>query len=334
MSEILDARAEVVKLARLLDCAPEELAYLEQVGSAGLRQFRAQLVELFYGSEDGGLQRFARVGNLLPSSVIASLTREAVGPVLAARVAGFVEPKQAAAVVERLSTSFVTDITVGLDPRRVEPVIGRMPKETIAAIAKELVKRDEYVRMGELMTFTDEHAVAAVFAQASDSQLLQIAFVAEDKDKLSAAIAQLDDERVGGTMRAAGREQLWPEALDLLLHLDDEQYFRVIDIASQQPPAVLDELVAIAQRDNLWEIVIPSISQATDPSKLVAALLRADASAIKDFADAVAADDAWEDMRELFGKLADGQRAALSKRITQNGRAELFSPVSELMTAV
>jgi hypothetical protein len=50
MSEVLEARAEVFKIARLLHTDPAEIAFAEQVDSDELRAFRDQLIELFYGS--------------------------------------------------------------------------------------------------------------------------------------------------------------------------------------------------------------------------------------------------------------------------------------------
>lgn len=332
MSEVLEARAEVIKLARLLHTEPSEIAFAEKAGSDSLREFRDQLVELFYGN-DSGVERFAKIGNLLPSSIIASLTKEAVGPVLAARIAGLIEPKNAVAVVSKLSIPFVTDISVELDPRRVEPVIGALPPETLAGICKELIKRKEFVAMGGFVGFVDEDTLASVFKDATDSELLQIGFVTEDTARLAIAISQLSDERLGSIIRAAGHEGYWPEALDLLRNTSDDGYFRLIDIASAQDKRVQDELVAASQRDGLWPIVIPAVAQMTDPSKTIDALLRSDAKVFKGFADAVAADKAWVDAGELIAKLSDQQRAQFRERLAKSERVKAFAPVAELLAA-
>jgi hypothetical protein len=333
MSEVLDARAQVVKLARLLDVEPESIAYMEKVGTEGLHAFRDQLIDLFYGNEDGTLKRFATVGNLLPSSVIASLTKEAVGPVLAARITGLIEPKQAISVVDKLPVPFVTDIAIELDPRRVGLIVGGLPQKTIAAIAIELVKRKEYVTMGGFVSFADEATLVKIFEKASDIDLLQIAFVTDDKEKLSTAISVLTDKRINSIIKVAGHENHWPEAIDLLRHMPDDEYFRLVDLVSNQDDAVLDELVAIAEADTLWEVVIPSLARMEDPSKPIAALLRADASVIKGFADAVVAENDWDDMRLLVEKLSEEQLTELRKRLAQNGRSDDFKPIAELLAS-
>ena len=69
----------------------------------------------------------------------------------------------------------------------------------------------------------------------------------------------------------------------------------------------------------------------TDPTKVVAALLRADASVIKSFADAVVELDGWDDMRLLLEKLPEAQLTEMRKRLAQNGRSVQFEPVAELL---
>lgn len=333
MSEVLDARSEVIKLARLLGTDREAIAFMEKVDSASLREFRYQLIDAFYGNEDDGLARFAKVGNLLPASAIAALTKEAVGPVLAARIAGMVDPKQASSVVQKLPVSFVADIAVQIDPRRVTPVIGALPPATLSEIAAELVKRKEFVAMGEMVGAADESTLSTVLDKASDAELLQVAFVTEDKDALQTAISMLSDKRLRNIMKVAGKENLWPAALDLLRHMTDEEYLRVIQLASKLDDATLDALVAVSLDDDLWELVIPAVSQMKNPSKVVAALLRAEESVVDEFADAIIADGAWEDVRELLEKLPHEQVVELRKRIASNGRAPKFEPVAELLLA-
>ena len=333
MTETLEARAEVAKLARLLGVEVAEIAYMEKVGAEGLAEFRAQLVDSFYGDSDSGLQRFASVGNLLPAKVIAMLTREAVGPVLAARIAGLVDPKQAVAIVAKLPIKFVTDIAVEIDPRRIEPVLGAMPRTTIAAISGELIKRKEYVTMGQFIAFLDQDTLAGTFAKMSDADLLQIAFVTEDKDRLYLAVEMLSDARVKRTMLLAGRDGMWAEALDLLRHMDDSQYFRLIDIASKLDAKTQDELVKVTRDDDLWSIMLPALAQMADPSAPVDALLRADGATIKAFADAIASEEAWEDARELFEKLGEDQMTELRQRFAKNGRLAILEPVADLLPA-
>ncbi|MBJ7355679.1 MAG: hypothetical protein JHC98_12715, partial [Thermoleophilaceae bacterium] len=215
MSAQLQTHAEIVKIAHLLQVEPIEIEYLAACDPDTLVALRLQLVEIYYGDESSTLKRFAKVGNLLPSSVIASLTKEAVGPVLAARIAGFVDPKQAAAVVAKLPPGFVVDIATAIDPRRVGPVIGRLDDVTVERVSLELIKRHEYVTMGQFVGFATDAILRSSFNFASDEALLRTAFVAEDKDRISAALKPQSDERIASIITTAAKGDLWPEAMDL-----------------------------------------------------------------------------------------------------------------------
>ncbi len=333
MSAQLATHAEIVKIAHLLQVDPAELEYLAASDADTLRELRAQLVELFYGDESSNLKRFAKVGNLLPSSVIASLTREAVGPVLAARIAGFVDPKQAASVVAKLPTGFVVDIATAIDPRRVAPVLSRLDNGTVERLAIELIKRHEYVTMGQFIGFASEDILRAAFNFSSDEALLRTAFVAEDKERISVALAPQSDERIASIIKTALKDNLWPEAMDLLSQLSDDQYIRVINIAGHMPPSTMDKMLVATSRHECWQVLIPAVAQMDDPNHACEALLRADAAVVRAFAETVIADAAWQDAEELLAKVSTKNRDELIKRLTRLKLAEGFIAVIPALAA-
>lgn len=308
MSLQLETHAEIVKIAHLLSVDPAEVDYLSTCEPNTLVELRLQLVELFYGDENSSLKRFAKVGNILPASVIAGLTREAVGPVLAARIAGFVDPKQAANVVSKLPTEFVVEIATAIDPRRVAPVLGRMKTSTVEELALALIEREEYVTLGQFVGFANEEVLRSVFNAASDDALLRIAFVAEDKGRISVALAPQTDERIASIIKTAIRNDLWPEAMDLFTQLSDEQYLRVINIAGNLPPTSLDQLIRMTVEAECWPILLPAVAQMDNPNRSAAALLRADDEALRSFAATLIGDGAWDDAGDLFESLNEENR--------------------------
>jgi hypothetical protein len=327
LSDDLQTQAEVFKLARLLEVEAKELEYLQRFAPETLAKFRRQLIDSFYGQQGGNLERFAKIGNLLPSSAIAALTKEAVGPVLAARIAGFLNPKQAAAVVEKLPIPFVADIAAQIDPRRVEPVVVEMSAQVVKDLSLELIAREEYVTMGQFVGFVSELLLHDTFAYTSDAALLQIAFVAEGKERLALALGTQSDARIKSLVKTAANTGLWNQALDLLSHLDDEQYGRVVNIASQLDAKTLDQVVASTNTPALWQILIPALGQMEDPSGPVAALLRADAGSIKSFAQTVSDEEAWDEMRALLGKCDKPMLTAFRERLSRGRLFGVFKPV-------
>lgn len=328
MSPQLQTHAEIVKIAHLLQVPPSEVEYLAGCDPETLIEFRLRLVDIFYGDESSNLERFAKLGNLLPTSVIASLTKEAVGPVLAARVAGFVEPKQAASVVAKLPTGYVVDIATAIDPRRVAPVIGRLDDATVERLALELIKRREYVTMGQFVGFATEEILRSSFNFASDEALLRTAFVAEEKDRISVALKPQSDERITSIITTAAKGDLWPEAMDLLSQLSDDQYLRVINITGSVPPKTLDKMVTATTRHECWPILVPAFAQMDDPNYGVAALLRGSADDVRAFGQTIIDDEAWEDAAELLAKLTDENRSALLSRLRRLKLAEAFERVA------
>jgi len=328
MSSQLQTHAEIVKIAHLLQVEPSEVDYLAACDPETLIEFRLQLVEIFYGDEGSNLKRFAKVGNLLPASVIASLTKEAVGPVLAARIAGFVDPKQAAAVVSKLPTGFVVDIATAIDPRRVGPVIGRLDDITVERISLELIKRHEYVTMGQFVGFATEAILRSSFNFASDEALLRTAFVAEDKERISVALKPQDDERIASIITTAAKGDLWPEAMDLLSQLSDEQYLRVINISGSVPTKTLDKMIPATTRHECWPILVPAFAQMDDPNNGVEALLRGSADDVRAFGQTIIDDEAWEDAAELLAKLSEENRTALLARLRRLKLAEAFEHIA------
>ena len=324
MSAQLQTHAEIVKIAHLLDVDPKEIQYLAACAPETLIELREQLVEIFYGDESTNLKRFAKVGNMLPSSVIASLTKEAVGPVLAARIAGFVDPKQAAAVVAKLPTKFVVDIATAIDPRRVGPVIGRLDPDTVERVSLELIKRREFVTMGQFVGFSSEEILRAAFNYSSDEALLRTAFVAEDKDRISAALKPQSDERIASIISTAAKGDLWPEAMDLLSQLSDDQYMRVINISGSLPAKGLDKMISATTASECWPVMVPAFAQMNDPNPGTEALIRGSADDIKAFANTIIDDDAWLDFEELYGKLTEANRSALMTRLSRLKLADAF----------
>lgn len=330
MSETLEIRAEIAKIARLLSVDATELAYLEQVKPEPLVKFREQLVELFFGGEIGGLQRFVGPSRMLPTSLIASVTQEAVGPVLTARIAGLVDPAQAVAVVARLPIEFLADVAVEIDPRRVARIIGGLSDGVISDISKILARRKEYVAMGRFVAYLSGETLAAIFDRTNDADLLQTAFVMEDKDQLTVAVGLLPDKRIRGLIREGGKADMWAEVIDMALHLDDEQYARVIDIAAEEGDVTLDALVRTAYEENLWSLVLPIASDMENPENVIAAALRADADVFRAMIETTAEFALWDEFYALLEKAPKEQRAKIRKRAEKLGLTKVMAPVADL----
>jgi hypothetical protein len=247
-AELLQAHAEVMKLARLLGREPDELAYLERLAPDDLRTLRDSVTETLYDAHGSALSRLAAASRLLPASLTATIGQRAFGPLLSARLAGMLDTDRAVDVAGKLPAPFLADVAVELDPRRASDLIGAIAPALIGQVTAELVARREYVTMGRFVGHLSDEAIAAALATMDDAAVLRVAFLIEDKSNLSRLFARLPQGRHQGVVTAAADEGLWLEALDLLSHLHARQRQEMIlaAMALDEPAreAMLDTIIA------------------------------------------------------------------------------------------
>jgi hypothetical protein len=305
MSERLQARAEVVKLARVLAVSEEELAFLEPLPAAELRAFREQATNRLFDAGAAALGRVGAAAKLLPSGLIATIAQRAFGPLLCARAAGAVDTGKAIDVARRLPASFLADVTVELDPRRVAPIIAEVPEELVIPVAQELGRREEYVTMGRFLAYVGDYAVAAAIGVLSDEAMLRTAFVLEHKDRLDHAIGLLPPERLPGILRSASDLGLWPEALDLLDHLSDARRGPIADVVAQEDEAVVAALVTAVAQAGIWDSLLPVVRMMSPDSRVRLAGMPAfhEPGVMTDIIDAAADQGLWIDLVPLIDAL-------------------------------
>ncbi len=237
--------AEILKLARLLRCDPERLSYLEQVPASDISRLREQVTEMLFSAHDRTLSKLAAAGKILPVAVVSAIAERAFGPILVARMAGYVEPARAVEIAARLPAGFLADVACEIDPRRTSKVIAGIPAERIAELTRILADRREFVTMGQCVSQLSAEALRAALAVLGDEEILRAAFVMEDKRRLPELAELLDHDRTIRMIDVAQEAGLEEEALDLLDHLDGNRRAEVVRELSKRDdvdPQVLDQL--------------------------------------------------------------------------------------------
>ena len=258
MSEALDARAERLKLARLLSLKEDELTFLAGVSAADVREFRELATDRLFDSAPG-LAVVGSAARLVPSGLAAKICSKAFGPMLVARVAGSADPGKAIDIASHLNADFLTEVAIHLDPRRVSKIISGIPDAMIGEVADRLGKQDEHVTMGRFLGFVGDGAIVAAIARLSDEAVLRTAFVLEDKGRLDDAVALLPAGRIPGVIKSAADLGLWPEALDLIDQMSDEQRATIASVVAELDVSVITSLVDTATKEHLWESLLPLI---------------------------------------------------------------------------
>jgi hypothetical protein len=322
MSETLEARAELLKLSRLLCRDPDDLDYLEGTPSAELRLLREQITDVLFDAHGLALTRLASGSRLLPVALVATLGEKVFGPVLSARVAGLLEPSRAVEMASRMPVAFLADVAIELDPRRASEVISRIPPEQVAAITRELIAREEYVTMGRFVGHLGTDSIIAAVSAIDDPQLLPVAFVLESKERLKDLIGVLPSERLDGIIEAAAHADLWPEVLDLFGHLTlDQRRELVVRASAWDDGRTLSSLIDAAREQGMWAELLPLVSllpaQGRERVAGLVSSLELDDESVQQIATAVVEHDLWEPVLIIADALQDADLQRVAARLAE-----------------
>jgi hypothetical protein len=263
MAASLAQRAEVQKLSRLLGAPEGKLDFLQKMEVEGIRRLREQATAQMFKSDHAKFQKVAASARLLPTPLIAVIAQKVFGPLLCARTAGLFPAPRAIDVAKRLEIGFLADVCMELDPRRARDVVTGMPVQQVVEIAHELARREEFVTMGRFVDCLSEAALRAVIADMkSDEVLLHIGFFVEDKRRLGLILSWLPRERLRHIVQvaAAGEAELWPEALNMLNSVSEEQRLQLADLAAGLDDKTIARMIASTQEQKLWGAMLPVIA--------------------------------------------------------------------------
>ncbi len=320
MSEVLDARAEVLKLARLLDLKADELSYLSGLPSTEVRELRERATDRLFSSAPG-LARAAAAAKLIPTGLVATIAQRAFGAMLCARAAGGADTGKAIDVAQRLPAAFLADVAIHLDPRRTAAIIAEVPAEIVVPVAEELGARREHVTMGRFLAFVPDQGIAAAIGALDDEAMLRTAFVLEHKDRLDHAIGLLPPERLPGIIDTAARLDLWSEAFDLLAHVSDERLGPIAEVVADLPEETVAALIGAVSADGLWATLLPVVRLMADEARVRIAAMSPfhETGVLADILRAATSEDAdglWVELVPLVDALPDEAHSRLAGLVT------------------
>ncbi|WP_043770156.1 hypothetical protein [Algiphilus aromaticivorans] len=257
----LETRAEVGKLARLLDSPEAELTALGATGSEELRRLRRTIERQVFDNRHERFRRLARLARFLPARTVARIAMEGLGPLLAARVVARMDPYRVRGIARHITPSFVADIAPIIDPESVRVIVPHLRTELVRDAALLLVERADFVTMGRFADALSPQALRAVVgAIDDDATLLRTAFYLENREQLARIVHNIDNARIARIMRSGAQAELLPEALFVVDHVTDELKARLADLMGSQDETVLDALVMVARRQNLWGPILRALA--------------------------------------------------------------------------
>ena len=266
----LDSSAELVKLGQLLHVPSAELQFLEGMSLPTLIKIRELSTDKLFNDGSKLFQKLASASKLMPIGVTASIGEKIFGAMLWARIASQMPYQRAIDLAKKMTTPFLATVTLELDPRRVKDIIQHMPLENLQAVANELLKHRHYMVMGRLVNFmTASNLKVILNGINSEEALLHIGFFIEGKHQLSDIIRLLPKERLQKLISYLQlHAELWPEALALMVHLEDDLKREMGDISADLGEPVLNGLVKAVYERQLWQDALPLFATMSPSTQL------------------------------------------------------------------
>ncbi|WP_269858534.1 hypothetical protein [Streptomyces sp. RPT161] len=345
--DTLRNRAETRKIARLLDVDVDQLVFLRGLSADDVRRFREQVVTALFDGAPEMLDRIARATKLVPAAVAATISQTALGPRLAAGVAGRLEPHRAAEIIDRLPVSFTAESCAHLDPRRIAGIVQRLDEDLLVRIAVALAERGDDVTMGRFVGHLPDTALRRILGLVDASVVLRVGFLIDQPQRVDSVIELMGTERLAAVIQAAG-DGLWPEALAVAGMAGPRWRHAIAAITARQAPEHLDSLVRAAHEQDLWESLLPLVALLDDAERRRIAELPSlrDTAVLGEVVQAVVATRLWQEflplvellpgpsrrtVAETAGRLPDGELNAMALEVAEGDLWEAVLPLVELM---
>ncbi|MBJ8346136.1 hypothetical protein [Antrihabitans sp. YC2-6] len=348
MTDVIDTKAELIKLARVLGEDIEALAFLEPIGWQELREFRHMVADQFFLASESRLKNLAAAAKMVPNAVIIKLAPMYFEPRMAAGVASLVDEEKALKLVPKLPPDLMAATVPYIDPRRVGPLVAKVPVEVARKLAPILLGAKEYVSLGQLIDYVTADQLQGLLPYIDDVSLLKIAEVAENKAQFDVIMPLIDDARIARILQTAKEADLLDIAIELLNEVNLDLRGRLANIAAQQSDSVLDGLVRAVHASSQFDMLLPTTASMTPPNLVRFAQTKAFESAdvMNSLVDTAVRMDQWSALLALVPNLTTAgldvlaqaqalqDRAVVAKVVASDAFASALPLISRVPDAV
>lgn len=259
MSDVADLRAEIGKLARLLDVDPKSLVFLEPAGWREIRQLRQLVSDHFFGAGEPRLRNLAAIAKLVPVQVIVKLAPLVFEPRMGAGLASLIDEDKALKLVPKLPPSMLAEAVPYIDPRRVGPLAAKIPVEVMREMVPYLVAANEHAAMGQFIDYVTKEQLDGLLPYVDDATLLTIIETAENRDQFNEIMPLVSDVRVGRLITTAKELGQLPIIFELLEHVDAEIRAHTTNIAMNQSDSVLESFLIELAAEDRFDLLLSAI---------------------------------------------------------------------------
>ncbi|WP_406367315.1 hypothetical protein [Streptomyces sp. NBC_01546] len=326
------SRAEAEKAARLVGLEADGLGFLRRLPSADVRRFREQASAALNDGAPEMLDRIAAATKLVPAGIAAAISQKALGPRLAAAVAGRLEASRAADIIAKLPVSFTAESCAHLDPRKIAGIVDRLDEGLVVRIAVVLAERRDHLTMGRFVGHMRDQVLGRILEQVGDTDVLRAGFYVDQPERLPRILELMGDERLASVVRAAAAAGLWEEALAVAAAVGGEQRLRIAQLTARLDGPELASLVRVTHEAGLWETLLPLVALLGEEDRLAVARLEPlrDPQVLAGVVRAVVATGLWGEFLPLAGVLPADARKVVADAAAGLGDAELDALVREV----
>ncbi|WP_405493970.1 hypothetical protein [Streptomyces sp. NBC_00096] len=326
------SRAEVEKIARLVGADAGELGFLRGLPDEDVRTFREQVSGVLNDGAPEMLDRIAAATKLVPAGVAAAISQKALGPRLAAGVAGRLEAGRAADIISKLPVSFTAEACGHLDPRKISGIVDRLDEGLVVRIAVTLAENRDHLTMGRFVGHMRDQVLRRILEQVDDAVVLRAGFYVDLPERLPRILELMGDDRLAAVVRAAAAEGLWEEALGVAAMVGGDQRLRIAELTARLDGTELDSLVRVTHAEGLWESLLPLVALLGEEDRLAVARLDSlrDPEVLAGVVRAVVATALWGEFLPLVGVLPEEARKVVADAAAGLGDSELEGLVREV----
>ncbi len=319
-----DSRAQIIRIAHLLEVDNSELDFLEGMDSGALRELHSQIVEVLFDTTDIKLGSLQAAAKILPPAITAKVAEKALGPVLCGRIAGSVDPPLAVSIAKRLPSEFLADVARHVHPNQIEAIISQLPISQVDRAATVLVERGDLVALGHFSGIVKDPTLKNVISSLDGSGLLDVAPFIEPKERISHLLALIDDSRLLDILRCADRDDRWVDAFDLVDRLDVSVRKRIATLVVPEIDLIGSALRAAIELDQ-WSSMLSFAIYATDVPQDSWSQIEGfrDKKLIAEAMASVDRNDLWDELSMLVSLWPDDLRKTFSKSIKARQRSRI-----------
>ena len=162
---------QIILLSRLLKVEPERLAHLERLGAENIADIRVRLSDVVFDELGHIFRRFAALTPTTPLRVILRFAHKRVPPRLAGRAISVValdHPRRTAQMFKIVDPHYAARVAPHIDPRAVTKVAALSDRDPLISVAREVLRRRDYVTAADLIMAAPDIITAAAMAGELD----------------------------------------------------------------------------------------------------------------------------------------------------------------------